>query len=156
MVNRDANDLEPPFAPTSARRIAQMLGRAVTLRCPNCGSRGIVQSWFRMRERCPVCGLRSEREGHDYLTGSVLFNIVLAELLFVVALVAYLVAVWPRVNWDALEIVAPLAMAAAPFFLFPFTKLIWLAADLSLRPVRPGELEGHAAPGSVAGPATRP
>ena len=155
MVTRDPNDLEPPFAPTSLRRVARMLGRALTLRCPNCGSRGIVQSWFRMRERCPVCGLRSEREGGDYLTGSVLFNIVLAELLFVIILVAYLLIVWPHVNWDALQIVAPLAMAAAPFFLFPFTKLIWLAADLSLRPVHPGELDANASK-SVAGGATRP
>jgi len=67
---------------------------------------------------------------------------VLAELLFVIVLVAYLLAVWPRVNWNVLEIVAPLAMAAAPLVLFPFSKLVWLAADLSLRPLRPGELAG--------------
>lgn len=156
MVDLDPNDPESPFAPVSAKRVAQMFVRALTLRCPNCGSRGIVASWFKMRERCPVCGLRSEREGHDYLTGSVLFNIVLSELLFVIALVAYLLAVWPHVNWNVLQIVAPLATAAAPFVLFPFTKLIWLAADLSLRPLRPGELDASTAPSSVAGPATRP
>ena len=109
MVDRDRYDTESPFAPSSAKRIAQMFARALTLRCPNCGSHRIMASWFKMRERCPLCGLRSEREGHDYLTGSVLFNIVLAELLFFVVLVVYLVAVWPRVNWDALQIVAPLA-----------------------------------------------
>ena len=142
MVDLDPHDLEPPFALASASRIAQMLGRAITLRCPNCGSRGLLAGWLRMVERCPVCGLRIEREGHDYLTGSVMFNIVLAELLFVIVLVAYLLAVWPRVNWNVLEIAAPLAMAAAPLVLFPFSKLVWLAADLSLRPPRPGELTG--------------
>ena len=144
MVDLDPHDVEPPFAPASASRIAQMLGRAITLRCPNCGSRGLLAGWLRMVERCPVCGLRIEREGHDYITGSVMFNIVLAELLFVIVLVAYLLAVWPRVNWNVLEIVAPLAMAAAPLVLFPFSKLVWLAADLSLRPLRPGELPGSA------------
>jgi hypothetical protein len=28
--------------------------------------------------------------------------------------------------------------------LFPFSKLVWLAADLSLRPLRPGELSDGA------------
>jgi uncharacterized protein (DUF983 family) len=140
MVDLDPHDVETPFAHASAKRIVQMLGCALTLRCPNCCSRGLVASWFKMRERCPVCGLRVEREGHDYLTGSVMFNLVLAEMIFVVVLVAYLWIVWPRVNWDALEIAAPLAMAVAPFVLFPFSKLVWLAADLSLRPLRPGEL----------------
>ena len=145
MPDLNPHDVESPFAGTSAARVFRMLGRALTLRCPNCGSRGIMASWLRMRERCPVCGLRVEREGNDYLTGSVMFNIVLAELLFVIVLVAYLVAVWPRVPWDTLEIAAPLAMAVAPFVLFPFSKLVWLAADLSLRPLRPGELEGGVA-----------
>jgi uncharacterized protein (DUF983 family) len=145
MVDLNPHDVESPFAGTNAARVFQMLGRALTLRCPNCGRHGIMASWLRMRERCPVCGLRVEREGHDYLTGSMMFNIVLAELLFVILLVAYLVAVWPRVPWDTLQIVAPLAMAAAPFVLFPFSKLVWLAADLSLRPLRPGELEGGVA-----------
>ena len=144
MVDLDPLDVESPFASASAKRIAQMLGRALSLRCPNCGSRGLMAGWLKMVERCPVCGLRIEREGNDYLTGSVMLNIVLAELIFVIVLVAYLLVVWPRVNWDVPEIVAPLAMAATPFVLFPFSKLVWLAADLSLRPLRPGELPGSA------------
>jgi hypothetical protein len=31
-------------------------------------------------------------------------------------------------------------MAAAPFVLFPFSKLMWLAADLALRPAHSSEL----------------
>ena len=93
-----------------------------------------------MNDRCPTCGLRVEREGNDYMTGSVMFNLVLAELLFAVVLVVYLVVVWPKPNWDMLGIVAPLAMAAAPFVLFPFSKLVWLAADLALRPAHASEL----------------
>jgi uncharacterized protein (DUF983 family) len=145
MVELDPLDIERPFAHASARRIAVMLARALTLRCPNCGSRGLLVSWFRMRERCPTCGIRIEREGHDYLAGSVMFNLVIAELLFAFVLVAYLVIVWPRVNWDALEIIAPLAMAVAPFALFPFSKLVWLAVDLALRPAHASELEDRAA-----------
>lgn len=54
-----------------------------------------------------------------------------------------LLVVWPKVNWDVLGIVAPLAMAVAPFVLFPFSKLVWLAADLALRPAHASELGGR-------------
>jgi uncharacterized protein (DUF983 family) len=140
VVQLDPQDIERPFARGTMRRMLPMLGRALVLRCPNCGSHGLLKNWFRMNDRCPACGLRVEREGNDYMTGSVMFNLVLAELLFAVALVGYLLVVWPKVNWDMLGIVAPLAMAIAPFVLFPFSKLVWLAADLALRPAHASEL----------------
>jgi uncharacterized protein (DUF983 family) len=144
MVQLNPEDIERPFAKGTMRRMVTMLGRAALLRCPNCGSRGLVENWFRMNDRCPTCGIRIEREENDYLSGSVLFNLVLAEMIFAVALVGYLLIAWPRVNWGMLEIVAPLGMAVAPFVLFPFSKLVWLAADLALRPAHASELGGHA------------
>ena len=144
MVQLNPEDIERPFAKGTMRRMVTMLGRAALLRCPNCGSRGLVNNWFMMTDRCPTCGIRIEREGNDYLSGSVLFNLVLAEMIFAVALVGYLLIAWPKVNWDMLEIVAPLGMAVAPFVLFPFSKLVWLAADLALRPAHASELGGKA------------
>jgi uncharacterized protein (DUF983 family) len=140
MVQLDPHDIERPFAKVGARRIVVMLARALTLKCPNCGSRGLLRSWFKLNERCPTCGIRVEREGHDYMAGSLMFNLVLAEMIFAVLLVAYLLITWPNPNWDMLEIVAPLGMAIAPFVLFPFSKLVWLAADLALRPAHATEL----------------
>ncbi|HEY2895680.1 MAG TPA: DUF983 domain-containing protein [Gemmatimonadaceae bacterium] len=147
MVQLSPEDFERPFAKGSSRRLLVMLGRALALRCPNCGSRGLLATWFRMHERCPACGLRVEREGSDYMAGSLLFNIVLAEMIFAAIFVAYLLITWPRPNWDMLEIAAPVGMAVAPFVLFPFSKLVWLAADLALRPADPREL-GDAGSGS--------
>lgn len=144
MVQLNPEDVESPFAKTSSRRILAMLGRALTLRCPNCGSRGLLRNWFHMNERCPRCGLRVEREGSDYMAGSLMFNIVLAEMIFAALFVAYLLIAWPNPNWDLLEIAAPVGMAVAPFALFPFSKLVWLAADLALRPADSRELRERA------------
>jgi uncharacterized protein (DUF983 family) len=140
MVQLNPQDIERPFADKPMRRMFTMVGRALLLRCPNCGSRGLVKHWFKLEDRCPGCGLRVEREGHDYMSGSVMFNLVLAEIIFAVVLVAWLLITWPNVNWDVLEIAAPLGMAAAPFVLFPFSKLVWLAADVALRPAHASEL----------------
>jgi uncharacterized protein (DUF983 family) len=148
MVQLDPLDIERPFAKVGSRRILVMLARALTLRCPNCGSRGLLRSWFKMNERCPRCGILVEREGHDYMAGSLMFNLVLAEMIFAVLFVAYLIITWPHPNWGMLGIVAPLGMAVAPFVLFPFSKLVWLAADLALRPAHASELR-EGGPGST-------
>ena len=118
------------------RRAAIVLARVLRLQCPECGAGPVRVHWFRMRERCGSCGLAIERGEQDYFIGSMMFNLLLSEFLFALGLVGVLVARWPDVPWDALQYAAPAAMFAAPFLLFPFSKLAWLAFDLVLRPER--------------------
>ena len=125
------------------RQTARLIGRAMGLRCPNCCGGPVLRHWFRMRERCGKCGLRIERGEHDYWIGSMMFNLVLSELIFAAVFVVILVAAWPNVPWDTMQWAAPLMMLAAPAVLFPFSKLIWLAFDLMLRPMTAAELEWH-------------
>ena len=47
------------------------------------------------------------------------------------------------VPWDLLEFGLPVLMAVSLVALFPFSRLVWLAFDLMLRPVTPQELEWH-------------
>ena len=122
------------------RRTAGLFARALTLRCPNCGSRGILASWFKLVPACPRCRLRPERGESDYFLGGMMFNIALAELVFVIVLIATLAATWPDVPWTLLQYGAPAAMVLAPILLYPFSKLVWLAFDLMLRPVVPNDL----------------
>lgn len=124
-------------------RVLRLLWRALRLRCPNCGRGRIPAGWFRMRSRCPACGLRTERGERDYYLGSMLFNLIVAEAIFVAALVGVLFLSWPAVPWDLLEIAAPLLMVAAPIALFPWSKVLWLAFDLAFRPLTDEELAWH-------------
>lgn len=125
-------------------RSGRLFARALTLRCPHCGGRGVLASWFKLTRACPRCGLRLERGESDYFLGGMMFNIALAEGAFVILLITTLVVTWPRVPWTLLEFGAPAAMLLAPVILYPFSKLVWLAFDLMLRPVVPGDLEGPA------------
>jgi uncharacterized protein (DUF983 family) len=122
-------------------RSSRLFARALTLRCPHCGGRGVLASWFKLARACPRCGLRLERGESDYFLGGMMFNIALAEGVFVMLLIATLLITWPRVPWTLLEYGAPAAMILAPVILYPFSKLVWLAFDLMLRPVVPGDLE---------------
>jgi uncharacterized protein (DUF983 family) len=114
---------------------AQLLTRALMLRCPRCGGRGLFVSWFKLRERCPTCGLPLERgEQHDYWIGGMMFNIALSELLAVLVVGSAILITWPTVPWNHIWGGAIALMLAAPFLLFPMSRITWLAFDLIFRP----------------------
>jgi uncharacterized protein (DUF983 family) len=119
-------------------RAWQLAARAATLRCPYCGRGPVRRHWLAMRERCGACDRPLQRGERDYFIGSMMFNLVLSEGLFVVVLVAALALLPPPVPWDALEILVPAGMVVAPVLMFPFARLVWLAFDLMFRPDREG------------------
>jgi uncharacterized protein (DUF983 family) len=117
-----------------------LFARALRLRCPNCGQGRLFTSWFRMRERCPVCGLKVERGDEGYQVGSYMFNIIAAELLFAALFIAAIMLTWPTPPWSLLESGGIALMILAPFAFFPFSKTLFLAFDLIFRPASHDEL----------------
>ena len=132
--------------PLTARRFLVMVGRALTLRCPNCGAGSLFVSWFRIRKRCLRCHLpleRREREDQDYFLGAMMFNLVLSELVYASGMLVWLLVTWPDVPWDFLQYGGVLFMVAAPFLFYPLSKVLWLVMDLMFRPYTREELEWH-------------
>ena len=117
----------------NARGVTPYL-RALRLRCPQCGSPGVLRSWFQFRPACPRCALLLDRGESGYQVGSYLVNIVVAELCVVALTVGVLVATWPTPPWDILRYAAPILAVLAPLAFFPFAKLLFLAFDLQARP----------------------
>jgi uncharacterized protein (DUF983 family) len=118
----------------------RLFWRALRLRCPNCGGGPIFRSWFRMRRHCPACGLPLERNEQGYQVGSYMFNIIAAELIFVLVFLAVVLATWPAPPWEVLQYGAIALMVLAPVFFFPFSKTLFLAFDLLFRPPTRDEL----------------
>ena len=110
--------------------------RAVRLRCPNCGGGPLFSRWVRIREHCPVCGIRLERGEEGYQVGAYMFNIVAAELIFAAIFLGVLVYTWPTPPWDELLYGGVAIVIAAPFVFYPFSKTLFLAFDLIFRPPR--------------------
>lgn len=117
--------------------MGSLFSRALRLRCPHCGAGRVFTSWFRMRESCPVCGLRFERGEQGYIVGAYMFNIIAAELLFALVAAGVIVATWPSPPWTALQWGGAALMIAAPLICYPFSKTLFLAFDLLFRPARP-------------------
>jgi uncharacterized protein (DUF983 family) len=127
--------IEPHAQRTS---FGQKVGRALRLRCPRCGSGGIVRTWFSLETRCPSCGLALGRgEDADYWLGAYAINLVVAEGLAAVIGILVLRATWPE-STKAL-IVATVLAIALPVLFFPFSRVLWLAWDLSFRPREEGD-----------------
>ena len=116
------------------RRALLLLARALTLRCPNCGSRALFGRGFKPHNVCPSCGLRHEREGGNF-TGSIAINLVVTETVWVVFLVGTLLTTWPSPPVALLQWGSIALMIVVPILFYPFSKTLWLALDLLFRPL---------------------
>jgi uncharacterized protein (DUF983 family) len=126
--------------PVTFRVISSMIFRALTLRCPHCGSRGVLASWFRLKERCPRCKLHLHREENDYFLGAYVIMLITVELLFAVGFLVVLIVTWPDPPWAAIQWVGVVLLIASVLLAYPFAKTLWLAIDLLFRPVSSSEL----------------
>lgn len=143
-----ASEPRPRVLPTP--RWPVLFGRALRLRCPWCGGGPVLSSWFRLRPRCPRCGLRTERGEEDFFLGGMVFNIALSEGLLAILLVGLVVALWPDVPWTLLHVGGVALMILAPIAFYPFSKMLWLALELLFRPLTEDEMEWHRASGDDA------
>lgn len=114
----------------------RMLRRGMLKRCALCGAGRLFTGWFRMKERCPGCGYRFERE-EGFFLGAYVINLAIAQgLVIVLAIVPLIVrlasnpdaAIWPFVVGGVAGAVL------GPIVLYPWSKTIWTAFDLMLRP----------------------
>jgi uncharacterized protein (DUF983 family) len=125
----------------------RLVGRALRKHCPVCNSGHLFRGWFRMRERCPRCGLRFERiEGH--WSGDLGINTIVSFGALLVTLLAGFALTYPDVPGVLLFIAAISVAVAVPLLFFPYSKTLWLAIDLMMRPLEPGEVEPEYATGT--------
>lgn len=123
---------------------SRILWRALTLRCPHCGSRGILKSWFEQKERCPRCGLHLDREESDYFLGAYMIMLMLMEGVFAIGFLIVLVVTWPDPPWELIQWVGAVVLLAGVLIAYPFAKTLWIAFDIMLRPVGSAELRWEA------------
>lgn len=125
-----------------------MIIRALTLRCPHCGSGGVLASWFRLKDRCPRCRLHLHREEGDYFIGAYMIMLIAMEVVFAIGFLVVLIVTWPNPPWEAIQWIGLVLIVAGVLLAYPFAKTLFLAIDLIFRPVGASELgwyEGDAA-----------
>ena len=131
MKGSDGEPLPIDISAAGWARLRTLVGRALQRRCPFCGGGGIWKSWLTIEDACPHCGTRYSRE-HGYFLGSMLVNLVAAELITVATIVALFV--YTDLSWVWMEvIVLPMALGL-PLLFWPFARTLWVAMDLIISP----------------------
>jgi uncharacterized protein (DUF983 family) len=116
------------------------MGRALTLRCPWCGSfRTFLRGWFRRYPRCRTCGIAWHRE-EGFELGAVTMNTIVTFGALTVFMVVGFVMTVPDV--PVFEFVVGLMAVGIlmPILIYPFTYTMWLALDLTVHPPDAKEL----------------
>lgn len=129
-----------PFVVPTRKR---MLLRALMLRCPHCGGKGIFQTVFTLNKQCGTCGLRTQRGEDDYFVGAYLFNLCMVEAILWIGTFACIAVTYPDTPWTLLTWATGILMIVGCFVCYPFAKTTWLAVDLSIRPLTEEELKWH-------------
>jgi len=125
MTDPSARNLPPSGWP----RLKILLVRSLTRRCPQCGARGIFRNYFSLKDWCPRCGYKFERE-EGYFLGAYALNLIAAEFITIGLLVYFLVNT--DYSWVILEFIfIPLAIIL-PILFFPFSRTLWMALDLMI------------------------
>ncbi len=113
--------------------------RGCAKRCGVCGSGHLFRRWFTMVERCPRCGLRINRiDGH--WTGDIGINTIVSFGSLLLVLFGGFAVSWPDPPGIGLVVACAATALLVPLAFLPFSKTIWLAIDLMLRPLEPGEV----------------
>ena len=100
----------------------------------------MFRSWFRMADRCPTCGLATDREVGHWI-GAVGINTIVSFGVLALVLIIGFVATYPDIAVVPL-LVASLAVAVlVPLMVWPYSQTLWMAIDLMMRPVRAEELD---------------
>jgi uncharacterized protein (DUF983 family) len=117
----------------------KMLLRGLVRHCPRCGGGHLFDGWFTMKERCPRCGMKFEREEGFFLGAfTVNFGVMLISLaLFIVIGIA---ATLPDPPAGKLALLGMVVGVVVPTFFYPFSRTFWSAIDLIMKPLEPDEV----------------
>jgi uncharacterized protein (DUF983 family) len=107
--------------------------------CPVCGQGHLFNRWFKMKERCPRCDLRFDRIEGQW-SGDIGVNTIVSFGAMLIVLLGGVLLTWPEPNMAVIGIAAVAIAVLMPIFFLPFSKTVWLASDLLMRPLEPGEV----------------
>lgn len=86
-----------------------------------------------MERSCPACHLVYERMP-GYWLGAMMFNFAFTAGAFLIVLVAGMALTWPDVPWSTLTWVGLAIGAVVPILAFPWSRTIFAALELRVRP----------------------
>lgn len=118
----------------------RLVARAMRRRCPVCGGGSLFHRWFDMVDRCPTCGLATDRVVGHWI-GAVGINTILSFGALFIVLVAGAVATYPDIRFVPVLLSCVATALLVPVLCWPYSRTLWTAVDIMMRPVATEELD---------------
>lgn len=121
--------------------MSKMIGRALLLRCPRCGSGGQFRYWIKRADHCPGCGYTVDRDDDSFF-GAYLFNLTVSFASLFVLLIACVIfeANGNPLPWGPVIAVGLFFAIGLPLIFYPFSYTLWAIADLRSNPLQLTEI----------------
>lgn len=123
-----------PQSPTTKPSFKRMLWRGLRKKCAVCGGGNLFTRWVNMKERCPRCDFKFEREDGFFL-GAFVVNVAVTEGAMLVAIVLGVALTLPEPPLLLISVLGVISAVAVPIFGYPFSKTVWSAIDLAMHPL---------------------
>lgn len=105
--------------------------RGLKLKCPQCGLSQLYESFFRMRDECPYCGLVFTRE-QGYFIGAIYLNVIATESLIFATYLALILA--RRIATPSTYTILFALALLLPVVFHRHARSLWLSLDHLLDP----------------------
>jgi uncharacterized protein (DUF983 family) len=112
--------------------------RGLLRRCPLCGRRGIFESWFHQRDRCPTCNYPTTRV-EDQWIGAYGMNMIVSFTVLVLAIAVGFAVTYPDPPIAVLLGVCLTVAVGLPVAFQPISRSLWSAIDMAMRPPEPDD-----------------
>ncbi|MBM3805684.1 MAG: hypothetical protein FJW19_03425 [Actinobacteria bacterium] len=121
--------------------VLRMLTRGLFRRCPHCGWRGaFFVSWFRTQKTCRGCNLVWQRNLEGFMLGALAINFIVTGSALLATLVTGVAVTYPDIAILELLVSTVGVTLLVGVFGYPISYTLWLAVDLSMRPLDADEL----------------
>ena len=88
---------------------------------------------------CPGCGITFERDP-GYWLGAMIINTAVTIGIFLAAFLGAGFATWPEVPWRTILVATMILNVVVPVVFYPWSKTLFVALDLSVRPYSESEI----------------
>lgn len=119
-------------------RPSRLVARGLCRRCPVCGERGIFESWFVQRDRCPTCNFPTTRVPDQWI-GAFGMNLIVTFTLLAISIAAGFVLTYPQSPIGALMAVCMSIALVFPLLFQPISRSLWSAIDVAMRAPEPSD-----------------
>lgn len=86
-----------------------------------------------MAEACPRCGLTLDR-GDAFFLGAFVINFGVTELVLAAVLAVLVATTLPHPPIGTIAVAAAAVTVVVPLLFYPFSKTVWLAVEMIMRP----------------------